>query len=201
MEGRGREELEKGDERDGRGGMGADEKEGWVGEGTVGEGTGRELIRRMRGSWNRKREGSGVGWGLGEEGAGGRKREWRRRREGTVGEETRHKWRVWEGRVRERGMGLEGAGWVLTIKREGKEKVHVGREKEGIRKRGRNERDGTGRDKKKWGSGGRENRRDVGGKEDMERNRVGNGTGGEGKGVDGNGTNGEGNWRGRKGRG
>ena len=40
-----------------------------------------------------------------------------------------------------------------------------------------------------------------GGKEDMEKIRVGNGTGGEGKGVDGNGTNGEGNWRGRKGRG
>ena len=35
----------------------------------------------------------------------------------------------------------------------------------------------------------------------MERNRVGNGTGGEGKEVDGNGTDGEGNWRGRKGRG
>ena len=35
----------------------------------------------------------------------------------------------------------------------------------------------------------------------MERNRVGNGTGGEGKGVDGNGTNWEGSWRGRKGRG
>ena len=163
MEGRGREGLEKGDERDGRGGMGADEKEGWVGEGTVGEGTGRELIRRMRGSWNRKREGSGVGMGVGR--GGGRREETGVEEETgrTLGEETRHKWRVREGRVRERGMGLEGAGWVLTIKREGKEKVHVGREKEGIRKRGRNERDGTGRDKKKWGSGGRGNRRDVGG--------------------------------------
>ena len=85
------------------------------GYGWGGEGTGRELIRRMRGSWNRKRKGSGGG----EEGAGGRKREWSRRRKGTVGEETRHKWRVRESRVRERGMGLEGAGWVLTIKREG----------------------------------------------------------------------------------
>ena len=77
----------------------------------------------------------------------------------------------------------------------------MGREKEGIRKRGRNERDGTGRDNKKWGSGGRENRRDVGGEGGYGKIRVGNGTGGEGKGVDGNGTNGEGNWRGRKGRG